>query len=235
MATSLTSSFGKARTRTDQYGGDMVARTRYACEIIRKPFRAGGGARLCSIKASSSRPSGGQQDFESTARTDARGPGSLPRAAAHGRRARRLPLLHPPLLGAGVYGLGNEPRRVDRSPTRYGHRWGLRGPEPGLRHRLRLGLIGRRTSDIDGLAERVEAGEFDVVAVGRALIATPNWPSSWLRAAGRQLPTAAPSSLELVRAPAAASPAEVGACCGLLLGVSQLKETVIIPAPPQPL
>ncbi|NBQ12827.1 MAG: 12-oxophytodienoate reductase, partial [Gammaproteobacteria bacterium] len=32
------------------------------------------------------------------------------------------------------------------------------------------------TADIDGLAERVEAGEFDVVAVGRALIATPNWP-----------------------------------------------------------
>jgi 2,4-dienoyl-CoA reductase-like NADH-dependent reductase (Old Yellow Enzyme family) len=32
------------------------------------------------------------------------------------------------------------------------------------------------TTNIDGLAERVSAGEFDVVAVGRALIATPDWP-----------------------------------------------------------
>ena len=32
-----------------------------------------------------------------------------------------------------------------------------------------------RTANIDGLIERLEAGEFDLAAVGRALIANPDW------------------------------------------------------------
>jgi len=31
------------------------------------------------------------------------------------------------------------------------------------------------TANIDGLIERLEAGEFDLAAVGRALIANPDW------------------------------------------------------------
>ena len=158
-------------TRTDQYGGDMVARTRYAYEVIRAVRAAVGPDYPIMLRYSQWK----QQDFESKL-------APTPEA---------LEAFLAPLTDAGLDAYHCSTRRY-WEPEFEGSALNLAGWTKKLTGlaTVTVGSVGLNqdfvtgyasedtvgTADIDGLAERVEAGEFDVVAVGRALIATPNWP-----------------------------------------------------------
>ena len=156
-------------TRTDQYGGDMVARTRYACEIIRAVRAAVGPDYPIMLRYSQWK----QQDFESKL-------APTPEA---------LEAFLAPLTDAGLDAYHCSTRRYWEPESSAMNLAGWTKKLTGLAT-VTVGSVGLNqdfvtgyasedmvgTADIDGLAERVEAGEFDVVAVGRALIATPNWP-----------------------------------------------------------
>ncbi len=96
-------------------------------------------------------------------------------AAAGRRRGRHLPLLATPVLGAGVRGQRPELRRLGQEADRRADhhrrtRWACRAsssPPSAAR--------ASQPASIDGLLERLERDEFDLVGVGRAILQDPEW------------------------------------------------------------
>ncbi len=156
--------------REDRWGGDVAGRTRFACEVVRA-IRAAVGADYPLVLRWSQWK---QQDF--TARL-AETPEAL--------EAFLAPLVH-----AGVDCFHCSTRRY-WEPEFEGSELNLAGWTKKLTGlpTITVGSIGLDTdfistygSDetagtrgIDDLVRRLEADEFDLVAVGRALIANPDW------------------------------------------------------------
>ncbi len=99
--------------------------------------------------------------------------GSL--AAAAGRRWRRhLPLLATPVLGAEFEGsdlnFAGWAKKLTGAPTITVGSVGLSGEFIAA-----FGGEGSQPASIDGLLERLERDEFDLVGVGRAILQDPEW------------------------------------------------------------
>ena len=157
--------------RTDDWGGDLVKRTRFAAEII-KAIRARVGADFPIILRWSQWK---QQDYNAKL---AANPDELAEFLA-------------PLVEAGVDAFHCSTRRF-WEPEFEGSDFNLAGWVKKLTGKptITVGSVGLDAAfaeegqsgfseaspvSLDGLEKRLGAGEFDLVAVGRALIANPEW------------------------------------------------------------
>ncbi len=160
----------KTNRRTDQYGGDLVARTRFATEVIREVRRRVGPEFPVVLRFSQWK----LDDYD----------------AKLARTPRELEQFLNPLVEAGVDLLHCSTRRF-WEPEFEGSNLNLAGWAKKLTGKptvtvgsITLGadvMSSFRSPDqvtctgIDDLLDRLERGEFDLVAVGRALIANPDW------------------------------------------------------------
>ena len=149
--------------RADEYGGDLVGRTRFAVEIIEAVRRATGpDFPIILLEAAGLR---------SPARDDSGGACPFPGAAID-RRRRYLPLFPASLLGARIRGLRPEPRRLDQEAHRQTHRHrrqrgALRRCPRLVARRIFLGHRDRRPARPAG-ARRVRSGRGRPRAAGRS-------------------------------------------------------------------
>ena len=156
--------------RDDEYGGSLVKRTRFAERIVRAIRREVGDDFPLILRFSQWK----QQDFDSRL---ARSPQELSRFLQ-------------PLCDAGVDIFHCSTRRF-WEPEFEGSGLNLAGWVKKLSGRptISVGSVGlteefvatyrdgqAEVADIDELIERMEHDEFDLIAVGRALIANPDWP-----------------------------------------------------------
>ena len=157
--------------RSDGFGGDLVARTRFAAEIVRECRRCVGPGVPIVFRFSQWK----QQDY----------------AARLAQTPAELEALLSPLADAGVDIFHTSQRRFWQ-PEFEGSERSLAGwtktvtgkpaiivGSVGLERDLSsAGFAPGSTSgaaDLNRLVEMYEDGEFDLVAVGRALIGNPNW------------------------------------------------------------
>lgn len=157
--------------RTDQYGGDLVSRTRFAADIIRA-IRAEVGADFPIVLRWSQWK---QQDYSVKLATN----------------PLELEQFLEPLTDAGVDIYHCSTRRF-WEPEFEGSDLNLAGWTKKLTGKptITVGSVGLDTAfaeegqkdfvegkpaSIDNLIERLNNNEFDLVAVGRALIANPDW------------------------------------------------------------
>lgn len=162
--------WGPLNTRDDEYGGDDVERTRFAVELISR-IRAEVGPDFPIILRISQWK---QQDYKAKL---AETPEQLkaifqPIADAgvdifHVSQRR---LWEPEFPGSELNGAGWIKRLIGRPTITVGS-VGLSGP-------MSVTEIGEHAGvsvDLEPIAKRLAAGEFDIVAVGRALLADPMW------------------------------------------------------------
>jgi 2,4-dienoyl-CoA reductase-like NADH-dependent reductase (Old Yellow Enzyme family) len=157
--------------RTDKYGGDIVSRTRFAVEVIQEVRRRIGSDFPLALRFSQWK----LQDYEAKL---ARTPGELEAFLR-------------PLSDAGVDLFHCSTRRfwlpefADSNLNLAGWTKKLTGKPTVTVGSVTLGedfVTSFGTNDtapimgIEELLERLERGEFDLVAIGRSLIANPSWP-----------------------------------------------------------
>ena len=157
-------------TRDDEYGGDAVERTRFAVEVIAAVRKAVGPDFPVILRISQWK----QQDY----------------AARLAETPEALKAIFQPIADAGVdifhcsqrrywdaefegspMNLAGWIKQLTGRPTITVGSVGLSGP-------MSVTELGQQTSangDLVPLAARVAEGEFDVVAVGRALLVDPAW------------------------------------------------------------
>jgi 2,4-dienoyl-CoA reductase-like NADH-dependent reductase (Old Yellow Enzyme family) len=160
----------KTNQRTDRYGGDLVARTRFATEAIREVRRRVGPEFPVALRISQWKIG----DYEARL---AKTPDELDRFLR-------------PLVDAGVDVFHCSSRQF-WTPEFAGSDLNLAGWTRKLTGKPTI-TVGSVTlgadimasfgspdsvpvTGIDALLDRLERGEFDLVAVGRALIANPQW------------------------------------------------------------
>jgi 2,4-dienoyl-CoA reductase-like NADH-dependent reductase (Old Yellow Enzyme family) len=160
-----------ANLRTDGYGGDLAARTRFATEIIKEMRRTVGPEFAIVLRYSQWK----LHDFDAKL---AKSPAELETFLA-------------PLTDAGVDIFHCSQRRF-WEPEFAGSSLNLAGWTKKLTGKPTI-TVGSVTLDeefmtsfaspstsavtgIDELVERMERGEFDLVAIGRSLIVNPSWP-----------------------------------------------------------
>jgi 2,4-dienoyl-CoA reductase-like NADH-dependent reductase (Old Yellow Enzyme family) len=168
--------------RTDRYGGDAVARTRFAVEVIEEVRRQVGADFPLVLRFSQWK----LQDFNAKLAST---PGELEQFLK-------------PLSAAGVDAFHCSTRRF-WEPEFAGSDLNLAGWTKKLTGKpsitvgsitLNEDLIKSFGSDetaavtgIDELLARLERGEFDLVALGRSLIVNPSWPATVRRGALNEL------------------------------------------------
>lgn len=155
--------------RTDKYGGDLVARTRFAVELIQ------------AVRAAVSR------DFPVVFRYSQWKQGDYKHKMA--KTPEELEAFLAPLSEAGVDYFHASTRRFN-DPEFEGSDLNLAGWSKKLTGKpaITVGSVGldsdflrsyagkeARVQGIDALIERLDRGEFDLVAVGRALLADAEW------------------------------------------------------------
>ncbi|MFF8730136.1 NADH:flavin oxidoreductase [Streptomyces sp. NPDC015171] len=162
--------WGVTNRRTDRYGGDAAGRVRFAAEVVRACRAATGPGFPVILRIS-------QWKVAHYAARIADDP-------------RELETLLAPLVEAGVDVFHCSTRRFWR-PEFEGSPLNLAGwvkkvtgrptitvGSVGLKDSDYLGYVegeGAETDDVSLVAERLAEGEFDLVAVGRALVANPDW------------------------------------------------------------
>lgn len=159
--------------RADRYGGNAVDRTRFAVEVVRAVRRAVGPDFPVILRYSQWKT----QDYSARL---AQTPGELeqilvPLAEAgvdifHASTRR---FWQPEFAGSDLT-LAGWSRKLTGRPSIGVGSVGLAGPD--FMEHLTGRSAGAELGGFDELLRRMEAGEFDLVAVGRALIANPDWP-----------------------------------------------------------
>jgi 2,4-dienoyl-CoA reductase-like NADH-dependent reductase (Old Yellow Enzyme family) len=155
--------------RTDAWGGSLVARTRFACEIVRAVRREVGGSFPIMLRFSQWKIG----DYTAKLAKD----------------PQELEQLLTPLVDAGVdifhastrrfwlpefegseLNLAGWTKRVTGKPT-------VTVGSVGLDGEFIAAYVGQGapTRELNDLVARFEQGEFDLVAVGRALLQDPEW------------------------------------------------------------
>jgi 2,4-dienoyl-CoA reductase-like NADH-dependent reductase (Old Yellow Enzyme family) len=156
--------------RTDRYGGDMAARGRFALEIVRAVRAAVSRDFPLILRFSQWK----QQDFGARL---AQGPAELG-AFLDPLSAAGVDVFHcstrrfwePEFPGEGTLNLAGWTKRLTGKPT-------ITVGSVGLDNEFFASFVGvgSKRVDLDQLLERFEQGEFDLVAVGRALLQDPEW------------------------------------------------------------
>ncbi|MEV5027218.1 NADH:flavin oxidoreductase [Paenibacillus sp. LPE1-1-1.1] len=158
----------KTNKRTDRYGGDLAARTRFAVEVVAACRRAVGA------------------DFPIVLRFSQWKGGHY--TAKLAESSQQLSTFLTPLVDAGVDVFHSSTRRY-WEPEFEGSELNLAGWTKKLTGKptITVGSVGldnefgsstgntAKPSSLAGLLERLENEEFDLVAVGRALLADPEW------------------------------------------------------------
>lgn len=158
--------------RSDGWGADLATRTRFACEVIAACRAATGPDFPIVFRFSQWK----QQDY----------------SARLASSPKELEALLTPLVDAGTsifhastrrfwqpefdgsaLNLAGWARKLTGKPTITVGSVGLDSDFVESMFNNRPGIVG----GLDQLVERLEQGEFDLVAVGRSLIANPQWPS----------------------------------------------------------
>jgi 2,4-dienoyl-CoA reductase-like NADH-dependent reductase (Old Yellow Enzyme family) len=164
--------WGVTNERSDKYGGDMVSRTRFAAEIISEIRRRVGPDFPVVLRFSQWK----LKDYE----------------AKLARTPEELDQFLQPLVDAGVDAFHCSTRRF----------WEPEFPESDLnlagwtkkltgKPAITVGSVTLNedlmtsfgttgtaaVTGLDNLLERLDRDEFDLVAIGRALIVNPNWPA----------------------------------------------------------
>ena len=167
----LIDSFFWAETnqRTDKWGGDWKGRTRFACEIIRRTREQVGADFPLLIRLSQWK----QQDF----------------AAKSAATPRELEAWLTPLVNAGIDAFHCSQRRF-WEPAFDDSDLNLAGWTKKLTGKptISVGSVGlsgvftaaysgetAKPASLDRLIEMMERGDFDLIAVGRALLQDPDW------------------------------------------------------------
>jgi 2,4-dienoyl-CoA reductase-like NADH-dependent reductase (Old Yellow Enzyme family) len=155
--------------RADRWGGDWEGRTRLACEIIRRTRKKVGGDFPLLIRLSQWK----QQDFSAKA---AATPEAFERWLA-------------PLVEAGIDAIHCSQRRF-WEPAFEGSDLNVAGWAKKLTGKptISVGSVGlsgeftatyggeiSKPASLDRLVEMMERGDFDLIAVGRALLQDPEW------------------------------------------------------------
>ena len=161
----------KTNSRTDQYGGSLVARTRFATDVVAEIRRRVGKAFPVALRFSQFKI----EDYD----------------ARIVNTAAELERLLAPLVDAGVDVFHASARRFweaafpDSSLTLAGWTKRVTGKPTIAVGSVTLGtdmMTSFGTDEpsglhgIDSLLDCMERGEFDLIAVGRALISNPEWP-----------------------------------------------------------
>jgi len=157
--------------RTDKWGGSLVARTRFAAEII-KAIRAEVGADFPIILRWSQWK---MQEYEAQL---AANPAELEQFLAPLTDAG-VDIFHcstrrfwDPEFEGSALNLAGWTRKITGQPT---ITVGSVGLDSAFAEKGQAGFSEAKNVDLDKLMARMENDEFDLVAVGRALIANPDW------------------------------------------------------------
>ncbi len=161
--------WAKSNLRTDKWGGDWEGRTRFACEIVRRARKAVGPDFPLIIRLSQWK----QQDFDAkNAETPAEFEQWLTPLVDAGIDIFHLSqrrFWEPAFEGSGLNVAGWAKKITGKPAISVG--------SVGLSGEFIAAYAGEasKPASLDGLIERMERGEFDLIAVGRALLKDPEW------------------------------------------------------------
>lgn len=166
--------WGQINRRSDRYGGNAVERTRFAVEVVQAVRRAVGPAFPVILRFS-------QWKTQDYAARLAETPEELERiltpladAGVDIFHASTRRFWQPEFAGSHLT-LAGWSRKLTGRPSIAVGSVGLAGPD--FMETLTGRSSGADVGNLDELFERMAADEFDLVAVGRALIGNPDWPS----------------------------------------------------------
>jgi len=161
----------KTNLRTDRYGGDMAGRATFGVEIVRAIREAVGPEMPIMFRFGQWK----QQDFTAKIAETPDELGILLRALAEAGvdlfDASTLYFSAPAFEGSDL-GLAAWAKKLSGKPAMAVGGVGL---SESLFKSFETGGASVENNFYD-VAERIERGEFDMIALGRALIADPNWP-----------------------------------------------------------
>ncbi|MCP3774478.1 NADH:flavin oxidoreductase [Paenibacillus sp. MZ04-78.2] len=160
----------KTNTRTDSYGGDMVARTRFAVEIIEACRRAVGPEFPIVLRFSQWKASNYTAKLAETPELLEQFLAPLVDAGVDIFHCSTRRFWEPEFEGSDL-NLAGWTKKLTGKPTITVGSVGLDGDFTSLFTEGK----GADNTKIDGLIERLERQEFDLVAIGRALLVDPQW------------------------------------------------------------
>lgn len=156
--------------RTDEYGGDLVGRTRFAVEVIEAVRAAVGPEFPIIFRFSQWKPVNYSAKLATTPEELERFLAPLSAAGVDIFHASTRRFWEPEFAGSEL-NLAGWTRKLTGKPTITVGSVGLNSEFTSL---FESGQ-GGETAGIEQLIERLERGEFDLVAVGRALLTDPAW------------------------------------------------------------
>jgi 2,4-dienoyl-CoA reductase-like NADH-dependent reductase (Old Yellow Enzyme family) len=166
--------WSKSNTRDDRYGGNAVERTRFAVDVIRAVRQAVGPAFPVSFRFSQWKV----QDYQARL---AETPAALERLLVPLAEAG-VDIFHAstrrfwqPEFEDSSLNLAGWTRKLTGRPVISVGSVGLDGAD--FMEQLRGDSTGATVGSLDELLRRMDADEFDLIAVGRALLSDPQWPT----------------------------------------------------------
>ncbi|ANY70014.1 12-oxophytodienoate reductase [Paenibacillus sp. BIHB 4019] len=160
----------KTNKRTDRYGGDMLSRTRFAVEIIEACRQAVGPDFPIIIRLSQWKSSEYTAKLASTPEELGQFLAPLVEAGVDIFHCSTRRFWEPEFAGSDLNFAGWT-KKLTGKPTITVGSVGLDGDFMSLFTEGK----GAENANVDDLASRLDAGEFDLVAVGRALLVDPAW------------------------------------------------------------
>ncbi|MEB5482245.1 NADH:flavin oxidoreductase [Shouchella clausii] len=164
--------WNKTNPRTDRYGGDMVERTRFAVEVIETCRRAVGPDFPIVLRFSQWKGSDYSAKLAATPNELEQFLAPLTDAGVDVFHCSTRRFWEPEFEGSDL-NLAGWTRKLTGKPTITVGSVGLDSEFMALFSEGK----GAGIANIDGLIEKLEREEFDLVAIGRALLADPLWVS----------------------------------------------------------
>lgn len=162
--------WAETNRRTDRYGGDLVARTRFAVEVIEACRRAVGPDFPIVLRISQWKPQDYTAKLASTPEELEKFLAPLSDAGVDVFHCSTRRFWEPEFAGSDL-NLAGWTKKLTGKPTITVGSVGLDSEFT----RLFSEGAGANATHLEGLLERLQSGEFDLVAIGRALLADPAW------------------------------------------------------------